>query len=174
MYLEKQKLPAARRVDEQPHPGLGSPDLGLGGTDLVPRWPSWSPPAGEVPPEARHLAALPQTRASRSMSVGTGSTPEVCGFGSFSVILTAMGAEKNLRKMRDGGQGRCYGGCLVERHRHHSSTSSNGGWGSWPAVAEFGNGVYRPRAASGRWRGGIFYFYVWETSYQLGTKRLFV
>jgi hypothetical protein len=39
------------------------------------------------------------------MSVGTGSTPGGCGFVSLPVILTAMGAEKNLRKMREGGEG---------------------------------------------------------------------
>jgi hypothetical protein len=139
-----------RWVDKQPDPRLGSPDAGPGGTDLAPRRPPCSPPTGEVPLEARQLAALPRTRASRSMSVGTGSIPRVCGFGSLSVILTTMGAEKNLRKIRDGEEGRCCGGCLVERRCRHSSTSSNGGRGSWPTVAEFGGGGYCPRAASER------------------------
>ena len=150
MYLEKPKSSAARRVEKQPDPSLGSPDLDPGVTDLAPRRPPCSPPAGEVLPEARQLAALPRTRASRSMSVGTGSTPRVRGFGSLSVILTAMGAEKNLRKIRDGGEGRCCGGCLVERRCRHSSASCNGGRGSWPAVNEFGGGGYCPRVSSGR------------------------
>jgi hypothetical protein len=92
MYLEKPKSPIACRADKQPDPRLGSPDPGLGGMDLAPRQPPCSPPAGEVPPEASQLAALPRTRASRSMSAGTGSTPRVCGFDSLSVILTTMGA----------------------------------------------------------------------------------
>jgi hypothetical protein len=150
MYLEKPNSPAARWVDEQPDPRLGLPDPGPGGTDLAPRRPPCSPPAGEVPPEAHQLAALLRTRTSRSMSVGTGSAPRVCGFGSLSVILTAMGAKKNLRKIRDGGEGRCCRGCLVERRCRHSSASSNGSQESWPAMAEFGGGGYCPRATSER------------------------